>query len=304
MFTLSNSNHTYKTDEVVSSGKFGPVWLGHCVENERKVIIKEYSKIHSDLAAKLAGVSHPALQTGELAYSNEIVYIVRNYVPGSNLKILLSEKRKWRKISEQFWVEGFINLLDGLQTLHDNGIVHRDIKPSNIIIGHGEEHIGEWLPENLKLIDFEQSLLLSSSGKEQRTPFALGYAPPEQLLNRNRLTGPWSDLFSLGVTLYEVLCRNKAFQFFDPEMMLHIQLNVPIRNNGRVDDKLFNIILKATQKEPFRLPPTRLPIEDTDACIKKGIEKRYQTATEMALELKQWVADCSKKKSNWKKWFK
>jgi serine/threonine protein kinase len=229
------------------------------------------------------------------------VYIVRNFVPGSNLKVLLTEKKKWRKVSEDFWVKGFINLLDGLQTLHENGIIHRDIKPSNIIIGHGEEQISDWKPENLKLIDFEQSLMLSSTDIEQRTPFALGYAPPEQLLNRNRLTGAWSDLFSLGVTLYEVLCHDKAFQYYDPEMMLHIQLNTPIINNGGLDEKLFAIISKATQKEPFRLPPSRLPIEKTDECIRKGIEKRYQSAFEMSDDLKKWVAETPIKKTGWLK---
>ena len=299
MFTINNSNRAYNADEVISSGKFGPVWIGTCIETNKKVIIKEYSKIHSDLAVKLAEIKHPALQTGELAYLDDTVYIVRNFVQGSNLKILLSEKKKWRKISNEFWIKGFINLLDGLKFLHENGIIHRDIKPSNIIIGHDTEQISEWSPENLKLIDFEQSLLLSDKDPEQRTPFALGYAPPEQLLNRNHLTGPWSDLFSFGVTLYEVLCGDKAFQFFDPEMMLHIQLNMPILNNGGVDEKLFEIILKATQKEAFKLPPSRLPIEKIDECIQKGIDKRYKSASEMSDDLKKWLVEKPSKKAGW-----
>ena len=299
MFTISNLNRTYNANKVISSGKFGNVWLGTCIETKNKVIIKEYSKIHSDLAIKLGEIKHPALQTGELAFLDDTVYIVRNFVPGSNLKDLLNEKKIWKKLSCDFWIKGFIHLLDGLKTLHENGIIHRDIKTSNIIIGHNSEQISEWSPENLKLIDFEQSLLLSAKDVEQRTPFALGYAPPEQLLNRNRLTGPWSDLFSLGVTLYEALCNDKAFHFFDPEMLLHIQLNTPIVNNGRVDEKLFEIILKATQKEAFRLPPSRLTMEKIDECIQKGIEKRYKSATEMSDDLKKWLIEKTSKKTGW-----
>ena len=303
MFTLKNSKNLFLAEEVISSGKFGDVWIGHCVETSHKVVIKEYSKISPDLAAKLASIKHPALQTGDLAYNGKIAYIVRDYVRGSNLKIFLSDKKMWRKISNEFWIKGFINILDGMQYLHEQGIVHRDIKPSNIIIGHGDEELLDWKPENMKVIDFEQSLLLSSSDKEVRTPFALGYAPPEQLLNRNKLTGPWSDIFSMGVTIYEVLCRNKAFSFYDPEMLLHIQLNTPIVNNGRINENLFNIILKATQKEPFRLPPSRLSLEEIDACIQRGIEKRYSTANEMAEDLIAWLSDKSCKKPVWKKWF-
>jgi serine/threonine protein kinase len=299
MFTLSNSNKTFKAESVISAGKFGPVWLGKCVETNQKVIIKEYSKIHIDLALKLSKINHPALQTGELAYVEDIVYIVRNYVEGSNLKELLTEKRKWKKVPEDFWVKGFIFLLDGLKTLHENGIIHRDIKPSNIVIGHDSEQISDWKSENLKLIDFEQSLILSNSDTEQRTPFALGYAPPEQLLNRNKLTGSWSDLFAFGVTLYEVLCRDKAFQFYDPEMMLHIQLNTPIINNDGIDEKLFAIILKNKKKEPFRLPPSRLAIEEIDKCIRAGIDKRYKYANEMAEDLKKWLSEKPVKKTGW-----
>ena len=296
MFTINNENHSYIADEVISSGKFGPVWIGHCVETTEKVIIKEYSKKQVELATKLASINHPLLHTGVLANSSENTYIVRNYIEGSNLKELLAKRWQWRKLSIEFWIKGVINLLDGLQTLHENGLVHRDVKPSNIVLGHGNEPAKEWLPEHMILVDFEQSLMLSSSDKEQRTPFALGYAPPEQLLNRNKLTGPQSDIFSAGVTLYEVLTRDKAFLFFDPEIMLHIQLNTPILNKGGVDEKLFKIILKATQKEPFRLPPSRLPIDETDAIIKRGIDKRYPTAAEMADDLRDWLSNNNTKK--------
>jgi len=304
MFTINNENNSYIADEVISSGKFGPVWVGHCIATNRKVIIKEYSEKQIDLATKLAAINHPLLQTGVLAYSSEKAYIVRNYVEGSNLKELLSKRWQWHNLSIEFWVKGVINLLDALQAFHESGLVHRDVKPSNIVIGHSKEPAKEWLPENMKLVDFEQSLILASSDREQRTPFALGYAPPEQLLNRNKLTDPRSDIFSAGVTLYEVLTRDKAFLFFDPEIMLHIQLNTPILNKGGVDENLFKIILKATQKEPFRLPPSRLPIDETDAIIKRGMDKRYPTAAEMADELKNWLEnnqskDIKKKRKFW-----
>lgn len=296
MFTIKNEHNSYVADEVISSGKFGPVWVGHSVETNAKVIIKEYSPKQAELAAKLASIDNKALQTGELAHSDENVYIVRSFVEGTNLKLLLSERGDWRKLSVEFWVKGAINLLDGLQVLHENGLIHRDIKPSNIVVGHDKVAAKLWLPENVKLIDFEQSLLLASADREQRTPFALGYAPPEQLLNRNNLTGPWSDMFSLGATLYEAISREKAFTYFDPEMLLHIQLNMPIVNKCGMDEKLFNIILKATQKEPFRLPPARLPIEEIDAIIRKGMNKRYLFASEMAADLRNWVGNNTNKK--------
>ncbi|MDR2928582.1 MAG: serine/threonine protein kinase [Cytophagaceae bacterium] len=304
MFSLQNDMNFYQADEVISSGKFGPVWVGRNTKTQQKVIIKQYSQNHTDLAFKLSSISHPVLQTGEIAYMNSSVYIVRNFVEGSNLKIILTKRKNWKTVPLDFWIKGFIRILDGLEFLHKNGVVHRDIKPSNIVLGHGDEPVKEWDPANIRLIDFEQALMLPPDDAEQRSPFALGYAPPEQLLNRNHLTGPWSDIFSLGTTLYEVLCRDKAFMFHDPEMMLHIQLNLPVLNNGSIDDDLFKIIEKATQKEAFRLPPSRLPIAEIDTAIQVGIRKRYATASEFAADLQAWLdTHPTTKKTGWKKWF-
>jgi hypothetical protein len=78
--------------------------------------------------------------------------------------------------------------------------------------------------------------------------------------------------------------------------MLHIQLNVPILNNGGVDERLFEIISKATQKEAFRLPPSRLTMDKVDECIQLGIAKRYQNANTMAIDLKNWLSEKPVKK--------
>lgn len=121
-----------------------------------------------------------------------------------------------------------------------------------------------------------------------RAPFALCYSPPEQLLNRNHLTGPWSDLFSLAMTLYETLCRKPAFWYHDPEMLMHMQLNQPIKNNG-IKQSLFAIIVKATYREPFRLPPRALMFPEIDDFIQKSIEKRYQEAREFITDLENLI---------------
>ena len=302
MFIISNNNSSFRAEEVISSGKFGHVWIGYDTNNSQKVIIKETSQNHTILMDKLTKINHPVLQIGELAYSGENVYLVRKYLSGSDIKTIISKRRVWKKFDISFWVNGFISLLNGLETLHKAGIVHRDIKPSNIIIEHDNKKVSEWNSLNFKIIDFEQSLIISSAETEERSPFSLGYAPPEQLLNRNRLTGAWSDIFSLGITLFEAISGNKAFSYHDPEMMMHIQLNLPITNNRKVDTELFEIIKKATQKQPFRLPPNRLTLDEIDMVIQSGIDKRYKSAHDLASDLKNWMTNNqSKGKRVWVK---
>ncbi|MCL2074175.1 MAG: protein kinase [Marinilabiliaceae bacterium] len=286
MFSIKSEKNSYCATDLLSSGKFGAVWVGKCAQTKEQVIIKEYSAAQIEVAKKLSKIEHPALQTCEIAYSDDKLFVVRKYIPGINLKMLLSQKQKF---STDFWVKGFIHLLEGLQVLHENGIIHRDIKPSNIIIADGNSPNSEWQHENFKLIDFEQALSMTHSNKQKRTPFAFVYAPPEQLLNRNTLTCPQSDLFALGLTLFEAINKRKAFEFYDPEMLLHIQLNIPLKNRGIIDKKLFEIILKSTEKTPFRLPPSRLTMNEIDSIIKSGIDKRYTSAKEMANDLKEWL---------------
>ena len=102
-------------------------------------------------------------------------------------------------------------LAGAVQHAHERGILHRDIKPDNIILAGGPE------PEELvpRLTDFGLAKLVEDNGNETRSEAKLGtphYMAPEQAAGRRREVGPATDIYALGVTLYEVLTGRVPFR--------------------------------------------------------------------------------------------
>jgi serine/threonine protein kinase len=99
----------------------------------------------------------------------------------------------------------------GLGAAHAAGVIHRDVKPGNILLGEPEAAGGTAVP---KLTDFGLARLVGCGGTLTATGEVLGtwrYMPPEQIEGRAREVGPWSDLFSLGAVLYELLTHRPVF---------------------------------------------------------------------------------------------
>jgi serine/threonine protein kinase len=286
-----SSNHKYKIVKLLSSGKFGKSWMGECTQSERVVVIKE-TKISDEfkfLISTFNKLPHPAISSQtEILDAGEKQYLIREYQHGTCLKEILLKQKLRKKPGLAFWTEAFAFLLEGLNELHNANIIHRDIKPSNIIICHSPlQKPAEWLPEQIKLIDFELSVKIPVTVNNSISPFALGYASPEQVLNCNKLLCPGSDIYATGIAVYETLTGNKPFNFYDPEMMMHLQLNAPLPYHTGMPNKLFEVLRNATAKEPFRLPPRNLSKEEIFQTLESGIVKRYSNCLQFAQALRE-----------------
>lgn len=130
-------------------------------------------------------------------------YYVMDYVDGENLSERL--KRTGKAISEKEVMEQMLpQLLDALATVHAQGIWHLDIKPGNILTdGKG----------GVVLIDFGASKQMHTADGQSQSTSALtctpGYAPTEQMDGNVGNFGPWTDLYSLGATLYHLLTLHR-----------------------------------------------------------------------------------------------
>lgn len=279
------SNSSYKIIKELSKGKFGKVYQAVHQPTNQIFILKETLKIDPEIIGAIQNVSHPALATQiKTTCLQNKHFIARPFVEGISLKELIRSGKSKKHYSIGFWLKAFINLLEALDELHNHNIIHRDIKPSNIMVPQLTNTQEQPNPLQIVLIDFEQALKMDTPAQAERSPFALCYSPPEQLLNRNHLTGPWSDIFALAVTLFEAIEGKPAFWYHDPEMLLHLQLNQPIKNSS-VPAPIFNFIDKATHRVPFRIPPRLMDYSEIDGCIKKGIEGRYQNCKELLIDL-------------------
>ncbi len=136
-------------------------------------------------------------------------------VKGESLRNILVREGK---LNPQIVVEWFSQILDGLEVAHQARIVHRDLKPDNIILEiKNSDATGEIVPERLCILDFglarltEKEIEMANSVTIPGTVMGtLGYMSPEQL--RGEKTDERSDLFAVGVMIYEALKGEKPFQ--------------------------------------------------------------------------------------------
>lgn len=275
---------------VISTSKFGKTWLAKGNGSELPLIIKEVSPTEDaiDLRAKLNLILHPVLITSSIEINDKgRSYVARPFLEGTTLKEIIASSKIRKSISPKFIAECFVHLSNGLDLLHAQGFLHGDIKPSNLLVAHppGIKPI-DWKPENIRLIDFETSMRFPTV-ENSRRPFAMGYSAPEQLLNHGHLACPATDIFALGITLFETLTGKQPFAYHDPELLLHLQLNVPVSPSSKLTPGMFKLILKATNKIPFRLPPAMLTSKEVETILKDGIKGRYSSAGEFSAELMQ-----------------
>ena len=211
---------TYRIVRVLAAGGFSFVYLAHD-EHDSPVAIKEYLpsslavrvngalKIEQgDLARFRAGMKCFFEEAGAIAHlehpnivrvldffrANETAYLVMRYEGGRSLAEHIKSRRG---PVEEIWMRNtFAQLSDGLREVHARKLLHLDIKPANVYLRDDGTPV---------LIDFGGARhVLSADGLKVPPTFTPGYAPPELHANRDRL-GPWSDIYSVGATMYACL---------------------------------------------------------------------------------------------------
>lgn len=176
----------------------------------------------------------------------KLLYLVMEYLEGKTLRELLQEQSP---LSEALVRNLGLQLASGLAALHEKGIVHHDVKPENAIL----------TPEGrLVLMDLGFARPIQSISESQSGFIgSLAYAAPERIRGQQR-PDPRSDLYSLGVSLYELAAGKRPFPQEDLSALLHSQLEEnplpPSKVNPRVSPFLDVLILSLLQKDPARRP--------------------------------------------------
>ena len=259
----------YEIIDKVGSGGMADVYKALCHRLNRYVAIKilkpEYSTDASFVqkfraeAQSVAGLSHPNIvSVYDVGEDDGLYYIVMELVEGITLKRFI-EKRKTLDVKEAVGIA--IQIAMGMEAAHTHHIIHRDIKPQNIIISREGK---------VKVADFGIAKAATSNTISQNAIGSVHYLSPEQA--RGGYSDERSDIYSLGVTLYEMLSGQVPFAGDNSVSvaLLHIQSEaIPVRElNPEVPLSVDKIIQKCMQKKP---------------------ERRYQTAAELIVDLKRSV---------------
>jgi len=178
-------------------------------------------------------------------------YIAEQYVgDGNTLSTELSKIKKSSDLSSQYYKETAVMvaaIADALQHAHKSGVIHRDIKPSNILVSEDKKPV----VSDFGLAKIEDALALSRTGDFSGTPF---YMSPEQAMSSRIGIDHRTDIYSLGVTLYEALTFTLPFEGkTSSEVLKKIILKDPLnprKRNPSAPTDLSVICLKAMEKDP------------------------------------------------------
>ena len=255
----------YEVVEKIGEGGFGTIFKGFDPHIRRFVAIKSCSSEEQDVRsrffheAQIAGnLQHRHIVTVyDFGLQDEVPYLVQEYLSGEDLDRKIKRKDPIPLAEKLLYL---IQVARGLEYAHSKGVVHRDIKPANVrILEDG----------TAKIMDFGIAKLANQDTGLTQTGMTLGtaaYLAPEQI--RGEAIGPATDIFSWGVTAWELLSFSRPFAGQHISTVLYQILNEP--------------------QPPLRdaapdVPPEVVAV--VDRCLEKKPERRYPSCTELLRDL-------------------
>ncbi len=260
----------YEITELIGIGGMADVYKAVDLMEGRTVAVKilknefagndDFVRRFRNESKAIAVLSHPNIvKIYDVGFSDRIQFIVMEYIDGITLKEFMEQQGvlKWKDS-----VHFIIQILRALQHAHDRGIVHRDIKPQNIML----------FPDGtIKVMDFGIARFAREEGKtiSDKAIGSVHYISPEQASGNN--TDEKSDIYSVGVMLYEMLTGVKPFDADTPiaVALMHMQntAKAPSAINDTIPEGLEAIVMRAMQRDS---------------------SKRYQSASEMIKDIEEF----------------
>jgi Nif-specific regulatory protein len=243
----------FRLQRKLGSGSSGEVFLARTAGDDRSVAVKifqagssseENIRAFGQEFALLSRLEHPSIvkiyDYGQIESGQP--YFVMEYVEGPHFDAALVKKLPLKDLYSIL-----VDICLGLEYLHEYGLIHQDIKPDNILLS-----VSSSLPIQAKLSDFGLAAVIGS-GDARQLSGTLEYFSPEAI--RGAQLDRRADLYSLGVTLYEVLTGKNPFRSKDPRQILKKHLETKPDSLKTMDDRipaaLENIVFRLLEKDPL-----------------------------------------------------
>jgi len=282
---------SYEVEREIGRGGMGVVLLARQPALDRSVVLKSLRRDCADDPRLLARFEREAQAAGSVQHQNVVAvhdcfdwrgrsYICQEYVDGTDLAAALGRGRLEPRIAGLIALE----LARGLEAIHARGIVHRDLKPANVLLSRDGE---------VKIADFGIALdgaarALTQTGHSVGTPH---YMSPEQLYGER--VDARSDLFSLGVVLYEMCTGMPPFEDGDEAeggliRRIEAEQFLPPRSlEPRIPRSLSRIAIRCLRAKPKQR-------WESAAQLRKALERHLGalTSLEVQREIADWLSAC------------
>src|ERR1700736_2703223 len=287
----------YRIVEKIGSGGMAEVYRGVDHVLEREVAVKVLTERSDDVcrrflleAQSMARLNHPNIvAVYDVGVDQNLSYIILEFVRGKTLR-----ETDRHNLTLDAALGMTIQVLEALQYAHAQGIIHRDIKPGNLIISSDNV---------LKVMDFGLARRMSDvSNLTQSGEIAgtIAYLPPERFLGKSGDRS--SDLYSVGVLLYELLCGTLPFPQESGDLVAVMYAHVndrprpPRLLNPHIPPSLDRIIMRLLDKEPARRYPDAgsliTDLRAVQGALSRSSAKSARAASEAeALEAEHATAD-------------
>ncbi len=283
-------DNRYAIVGLLGSGGMAEVYLAHDEVLDRDVALKilrsqyvndeEFVRLFRREARSAAALNHPSVvsvyywgRSGDGTY-----YMAMEHVPGGNLK---DRVRDGEPLSVDAAVGMILQVADALSFAHERGVIHRDVKPHNILL----TEVGY-----VKVADFGIARAANATTTTSRSSPVMGtagYISPEQATGGP--VGPRSDLYSLGVVLFEALTGELPYRAEDPVALAMKHVNErphsPREVNPEIPEPLDALTLKLLAKKPEdRYLSASALAEDLERAVRSGFPAPTTAPETMAAE--------------------